>query len=87
MLQEEIRHKKSDIRLLNKEFNSIHSSMQKKTTFIEFLYRGSLFLRTNNRILESKSAMQQKKLSKLVKPNSLVQDSGKVIFRSMTVLL
>ena len=61
--------------------------MQKKTTFIEFLYRGSLFLRTNNRILESKSAMQQKKLSKLVKSNSLVQDSGKVIFRSMTVLL
>lgn len=61
--------------------------MQKKTTFIEFLHRRSLFLRTNNGILESKSVMQQKKLSKLVKSNSLVQDSSKVIFQSMTVLL
>lgn len=61
--------------------------MQKKTTFIEFLHRGSLFLRTNNGILESKSVMQQKKLSKLVKSNSLAQDSSKVIFQSMTVLL
>ena len=28
LLQEEIRHKKSDIRALKKEFNSSHSSLQ-----------------------------------------------------------
>ena len=61
-LQEEIRHKKSDVRVLKKEFNTSHSSLQHEISFIEFAYASSLFLRSNNKILESKSASQQKKL-------------------------
>ena len=65
ILQEEIRHKKSDVRVLKKEFNTSHSSLQHEISFIVFAYVSSLFLRSNNRILESKSVSQQKKLSNL----------------------
>ena len=65
ILQEEIRHKKSDVRVLKKEFNTSHSSLQHEISFIVFAYVSSLFVRSNNRILESKSVSQQKKLSNL----------------------
>ena len=71
LLQDEIRHKKSDIRVLKKEVNSSHSSLQNEISFIDFAYVSSLFLRSNNRILVSKSATQQKNLSKLIKSKSL----------------
>ena len=71
-LQEEICHKKSDIRVLKKEFNSTHSSLQQNISFINFAHVSSLFLRSNNRMLASESATQQKKLN--------VQDPSKVIF-------
>ena len=80
LLQKEICHKKSDIRVLKNEFNSSHSSLQNEISFIDFAHVSSLFLRINNRILASKSATQQKKLSKLVKSNISMQDSCKVIF-------
>ena len=48
LLQEEIRHKKSDIRVLKKEFNSSHSSLQHEISFIDFAHVSSLFLRSNN---------------------------------------
>ena len=67
LLQDEIRHKKSDIRVLKKELNSSHSSLQHEISFIDFAHVSSLFLRSNNRILASKSNIQQKKLSNLVK--------------------
>ena len=35
LLQEEIRHKKSDIRVSKKEFNSRHSSLQHEVSFID----------------------------------------------------
>ena len=80
LLQEEIRHKKSDIRVLKKEFNSSHSSLQHEISFIDFAHVSSLFLRSNNRILASKSAIQQKKLSNLVKSSISMHDPSKVIF-------
>ena len=80
LLQEEIRHKKSDIRVLKKEFNSSHSSLQHEISFIDFAHVSSLFLRSNNRILASKSAIQQKKLSNLVKSSISIHDPNKVIF-------
>ena len=80
LLQEEIRHKKSDIRVLKKEFNSSHSSLQHEISFIDFAHVSSLFLRSNNRILASKSAIQQKKLSNLVKSSTSMHDPSKVIF-------
>ena len=60
VITERIRHKKSDIRVLKKEFNSSHSSLQHEISFITFAHVSSLFLRSNNRILASKSATQQK---------------------------
>ena len=80
LLQEEIRHKKSDIRVLKKEFNSSHSSLQHEISFIDFAHVSSLFLRSNNRILASKSAIQQRKLSNLVKSSISIHDPNKVIF-------
>ena len=80
LLQEEIRHKKSDIRVLKKEFNSSHSSLQHEISFIDFAHVSSFSLRSNDRILALKSATQQKKLSKLVKSNISMQDPSKVIF-------
>ena len=80
LLQEEIRHKKSDIRVLKKEFNSSHFSLRYETRFIDFAHVSSLFLRNNNRILASKSATHRKKLSKFVKSNISIQDPSKVIF-------
>ena len=80
LLQEEIRHKKSDIRVLKKEFNSSHSSLQHKISFIDFAHVSSLFLRSSNRILALKSATQQKKFCKLVKSNIFMHDPSKFIF-------
>ena len=80
LLQEEIRHKKSDIRVLKKEFNSSHSSLQHEISFIDFAHVSSLFLRSNNRILASKSAIQQKMLCNLVKSSISMHDPSKVIF-------
>ena len=54
--------------------------MQQEIDFIDFAHVSSLFLRTNNRILTSKSATQQKMLSKLVKSNISAKDPSKVIF-------
>ena len=58
--------------------------MQHEISFIGFAHVSSLFLRRHNRILASKSANQQKKLSKLDQLNLTshisVQDSSKIIF-------
>ena len=80
LLQEDICHLKSDIRVLKKEFNSNHSLLQHEIGFVDFAHVSSLFLRSNNRILASKSATQQKKLNKLVKSNISMGDPSKVIF-------
>ena len=80
LLQEEIRHKKSDIRVLKKEFNSSHSSLKHESSFIDLSHISSLFLRSDNRILTSKSAIQQKRLCNLVKSSISMHDPSKVIF-------
>ena len=80
LLEEKIRRKKSDIRVLKNEFNSSHSLLQHEINFINFAFVSSPFVRSNNRILASKSATQQKKLSRLVKSNISVQVPYKVIF-------
>ena len=49
LLQEEIHHKKSDIRVLKKEFNSSHSSLQHEISFIDFAHVSSLFIRSNKK--------------------------------------
>ena len=41
LLQEKIRHKKSDIRVLKKEFNSSHSPLQNEISFFDFAHASS----------------------------------------------
>ena len=53
--------------------------MQHEISF-DFAHVSSLFLRSNNRILASKSAIQQRKLSNLVKSSISIHDPNKVIF-------
>ena len=52
LLQEEICHKKSNIRFLKKTFNSSYFLLQYEISFTDFAYVSSLFLRSNNRILD-----------------------------------
>ena len=54
--------------------------MQLEISFIDFAYISSLILRSNNTILASKIAIQQKKLSNLVKSSISMHDPSKVIF-------
>ena len=54
--------------------------MQHEISFIDFAHVSSLFLRSNNRILASKSAIQQRNLSHLVKSSISIHDTNKVIF-------
>ena len=54
--------------------------MRHEISFIDFAHVSSLFLRRSNGILASKSAIQQKKLSKSVKSNISVHDPSKVVF-------
>ena len=49
LLQEEIRHKKSDIRVLKKEFKSSNSSLQPGINFIDFAHVISFFLKSNKK--------------------------------------
>ena len=74
LLQEETRLKKSDIRVLKKEFSFSPSSLQHEINFIDFAHASSLFRRSNNRILTSKSPIQQKKLRNLVKSSTSMHD-------------
>ena len=60
LLQVEIRHKKSDIIVLNKEFKTSHSSFEHKISFLDCAHVCVLFPRSNNRILASKGATQKK---------------------------
>ena len=56
------------------------TSLQCEINCIDFAYVSALFLGSNSRILASKSAIQQKDLSKLVKSNIFVQGPNKDIF-------
>ena len=78
LLQEEIRHKKSDIRVLKK--NLILAIPHCKIILALLTHVNSLFPKSNNRILVLKGAIQQKKLSELVKSNIAMHEPSMVIF-------
>ena len=59
---ENIRHKKPYMTVLNKELNPSLFSLQHEIDFINFSQVKSLFIWSNNKILASKSSMQQKKV-------------------------
>ena len=79
LLQEEICHKRSIVKFLKKEFNSIPSLLQHETSFIDLAQIISLFLKSNNKMLTSKSAAQQK--GKLIEFKISMQDPNKIMFK------
>ena len=79
-MREEIRQKKSTVRILQKEFTSLKSSLQNELNLIDFAHVGTLFFGINDKILKSKSLVQQNKFYKLVHENKMENDPEKVIF-------
>ena len=66
LLREEIRQKKFTLRSLQKEFSSLEVSLQNELNLIDFAHVSTLFFGINDRILKSKSSVQQKKFRRYV---------------------
>ena len=80
LLREEIRQKKSTLRSLQKEFTSLKVSLQYEVNLIDFAHASTLFFGINDKILKSKSSVQQKKFYKFLQESKIENDLEKVIF-------
>ena len=80
LLLEEIRLKKSNVRVLRKEFDNLRSSLQQQINSIDFAHICSKFLKINDLKLKSNSVVQQKKFCNLLKEKRSTQNPEKVIF-------
>ena len=80
LLQEKIRQKKSNTKVSLKEFEFIHSKLQGEISFIDFAHVHSLFLGYNEKVLQQKSTIQQKKFNNLLKDKKPQHDPKKIIF-------
>ena len=80
LLREEIRQKNSTLRSLQKEFSSLKVSFQNELNLIDFAHVSTLFFGINDKILKSKSSVQQKKFYKLLQESKIENDPEKVIF-------
>ena len=79
LLHEEIRQKKPNIRVLLKESEFLHSTLQVEISFIDFAHVRSLFTGDNNKVLKQKSTIQQKKFNNLLKNKKPQHDPEKII--------
>ena len=66
LLREEIRQKKSTLRSLQKEFSSLKVPLQNEFNLIDFAHVSTVFFGINDKILKSKSSVQQTKFYKLL---------------------
>ena len=80
LLREEVCQKKCTVRSLQKEFSSPKSPLQNKLNLIDFALDSPLFFGINNKILKSKSLLQQKRFYYFVHENKTKNDPEKVIF-------
>ena len=87
LLQEEIRQKKSNIRVLLKGFDFLHSTLQAEISLIDFAHVRSLFLGHNDEVLKQKSTIQQKKFNNLVKDKKPQHDPEKITFNYSNYIL
>ena len=67
LLITEINLKKSRLRVLKKEFYLLHSEFKSVSNYIDFAHVCSLFLSSNDVILQSHDSIQQKSLTFLLK--------------------
>ena len=79
-MREEIRQKRSTLRSLQKEFSSLKVSLQNELNLIDFAHVSTLFFGIYDKILKSKSSVQQKKFYKLLQESKIENDPEKVIF-------
>ena len=80
LLLEEIRLKKSNVRVSEKESDNLRSSLQQQINSIDYAHICSKFLKINNLKLKSNSIVKQKKFCKLLREKSSTQNLEKVIF-------
>ena len=67
-------------RSLQRKFSSIKLSLQNELNFIDFAHIRTHFFRIHEKILKSKSLVQQKKFHKLLQESKTESDPGKVFF-------
>ena len=79
-MREEIRQKNSTLKSLQKEFSSFKVSLQNELNLIDFGHANTLFFGINDKILKSKSSVQQKKFYKLLQESKTKNDPEKIIF-------
>ena len=79
LLFEEVRLKKSNVRVLRKEFDNLRSFLQ-SINWMDYAHVCSMFLKINDLKLRSNSAVQQKKFCNLLKEKRSTQNPEKVIF-------
>ena len=84
LLRKEIRRKHSTIRNLQKEFISLEVSLQNELNLIDFAHVSTLFFGINDKILKSKSSVQQKKFYKLLQESKTGNDPEKYILNFCT---
>ena len=78
-MREEIRQKKSTLRSSQKKYSSLKVSLQNELNLIDFAHASTLFFGINDKILKSKSSVQQKKFYKLLQESKIENDPEKVI--------
>ena len=80
LLLEEIRQKKSIIRVLLTEFEFLHSTLQAEISFIGFPLVRSIFLGNNDKVLKKKTTIQKKEFNNLLKDKKLQHNPDKTVF-------
>ena len=65
---------------MQKEFGSLKVSLQNELNVIDFFHVSTLFFGINDKILKSKSSVQQKKFCKLLQESKTENDPEKIIF-------
>ena len=80
LLLEEIRLKKSNVRVLRKEFDNLRSSLRQQINSIGYTHICSKFLEINDLKLKPNSVVQQIKFCNLLKEKCSSQNPEEVIF-------
>ena len=79
LLLEEIRLKKSNVRVLKKEFDNLRSSLQQQINSIGYTHICSKFLEINDLKLKSNSVVQQEKFNSTQNPEKVIFNSSKYV--------
>ena len=79
-MREKIRQKTFTLRSLQKEFSSPKVSLKNELNLIDFVHVSNLFFGINDKILKSKSSVQQKNFYKLLQESKIENNPEKVIF-------